>query len=141
MGYECAKNSFLSSADYHVLSGRGSLDKGHKAAAEISALLDLECTVEAVQIDVTDEDAVRKTVEQVTKDHQRLGILVNNAGMGENSTEGPPYQRLRDVLTTKAFGPIMVTDNFLDFLRKSSEPRLVLVGSSGGSLTQVAEPN
>lgn len=106
----------------------------------MSALPLLKGSVEAVQIDVTDEASVQSAVEQVTRDHQRLDILVNNAGIGETSTAGPPYQRLRDVLTTNTIGPVMVTDMFLDLLRKSSDPRLVLVSSSGGSLTHAADP-
>ena len=97
-------------------------------------------SVEAVQIDVTDEDSVKRAVEQVTRDHQRLDIVVNHAGIGGTSTGGPPYQRLHDVLTTNTGGPVMVTDIFLDLLRKSSDPRLVLVGSSGGSLIHAADP-
>ena len=103
------------------------MDKGHKAATEISAFPDLKGTVEAVQIDVTDEDSVKSAVEKVAKDHQRLEILVNHVGIGENSTGGPPYQRLRGILTTNPIGPVMVTNNFLDLLHKSSEPRLMLV--------------
>ena len=141
MGYECAKNLVLSSADYHVLIGSRSLHNGHKATAEMSALSDLKGSVEAIQIDVTIEDSVDQAVEQVTKDHRRLDILVNNAGIGETSTKGPPYQRLRDVLTTNTIGPVMVTDKFLDLLRKSSSPRLVFVSSSGGSLSHAADPN
>ena len=141
VGYECAKSLVLSSADFHVLIGSRSLDNGLKAAADLSALPDLKGSVEAIQIDVTNEDSVQSAVEKVTRDHHRLDILVNNAGIGETSTVGPPYQRLRDVLTTNTIGPVMVTDMFLDLLRKSSSPRLVLVSSSGGSLTHAADPN
>ncbi|KAL8789474.1 MAG: hypothetical protein Q9195_006799 [Heterodermia aff. obscurata] len=141
VGYECAKNLVLSSADYHVLIGSRSLDNGHKAATEISSFPEAKGSVEAIQIDVTDEDSVNRAVDQVTRDHHRLDTLVNNAGIGETSTGGPPYQRLRDVLTTNTIGPVMVTDKFLDLLRKSSNPRLVLVSSSGGSLTHAADPN
>ena len=140
MGYECAKNLILSSADYHVLIGSRVLANGERAVSEMSALPNRKGSVEAIQIDVTVEDSVDRAVEKVKNNHRRLDILVNNAGIGEVNPEGPPHKRLRDVLTTNTIGPVLVTDKFLDLLRKSSAPRLVFVSSSGGSLTHAADP-
>ena len=140
IGYECAKNLVLSSATYHVLLGSRSLGNGHKAAAKLSTLPDLKGSVEALQIDVTDQESIAEAVEQVQSVHQRLDVLVNNAGIGESSTSGPSYKRLHDLLATNTIGPVMVTENFLPLLRKSSSPRIVFVSSSGGSLTHAADP-
>ena len=125
---------------YHVLLGSRSLDKGHEAASAISALPDLKGSVEAIQLDVTSEESVDKAAEHVASLHERLDVLVNNAGIGETSTSGPPYKRLRDVLNTNTIGPVLVTEKFLSLLRKSSGPRIVFVSSSGGSLIHASDP-
>ncbi|KAG7006199.1 short-chain dehydrogenase/reductase [Physcia stellaris] len=124
VGFECAKNLILSSADYHVLVDSRSLDNGQRAAAETSTLPDLKGSAEAIQIDMaaflsTTLASAKKTLE----------------------ARSPPSQRLRDVFTTNTIGSVLVTDKVPDLPRKSSTPRLVFVSSSGGSLTHAADPN
>lgn len=43
-------------------------------------------------------------------------------------------------MNTNVVGALGMTETFLDLLRKSSEPRVVFVSSSGTSITQAADP-
>ncbi|MCJ1460667.1 hypothetical protein MMC28_011049 [Mycoblastus sanguinarius] len=140
VGYECAKNLLLSSPSYHVLLGCRSGPKGAEALATLQSLPSLQGTVETIQIDVTSEDSVAAAAETVATTHGCLNVLVNNAGILEQSTD-PPHIRLRTVLATNTIGPVLVTETFLPLLRKSTTPRIVFVSSSAGSLAHAADPD
>lgn len=114
---------------------------GHNAADEMSAHPDLRGSVEPIPDRRASRRSRPNAAEQVTKDHHRLDILVNNAGIRETSIGSPPYQRLRDILTTNTIGPFLVADISLDMSRKCSSSRFVFVSSSGGSPTRTADPN
>ncbi|KAL8689250.1 MAG: hypothetical protein Q9218_005033 [Villophora microphyllina] len=140
VGFECAKNLVLSSASYHVILGSRSLPNGEAAVSEIRTLANLKGTVSTIQLDVCSEPSVAAAVTHITSAHGRLDILVNNAGVGEKKRDDPPHVRLRDCLETNSIGPVLVTEFFLPFLRRSQRPRLVFVSSSVGSLSQAADP-
>ena len=81
IGYETVKALLLSSKPYHVLLGTRSLEKG-KIAIET---LHKECpqltnTVELIRIDLNSDESIEEAFEQVKARHQRLDILINNAG-------------------------------------------------------------
>lgn len=137
----------LRDAKYHIVIGSRVLDNGDKAVASLRALPDVHGTVEAVQIDVTNDDSVDSAVEHIASKHQRLDVLVNNAAIcpqsafaGKDSAAPPAREVLREVLGTNVVGSVSVTEAFLPLLRKSSSPRLVFVSSSTGSLTHASDP-
>lgn len=139
VGYETAKDLVLSSSDYHVLLCSRDHENGAKAATELNAVADKKGTVEAIDLDVTNEETVGRAADQIASRFERLDVLVNNAGILEKSND-PPHERLRKVLATNTIGPVLVTDKFLPLLKKSQSPRIVFVGSSGGSLTHASDP-
>jgi NAD(P)-dependent dehydrogenase (short-subunit alcohol dehydrogenase family) len=82
IGYETVKALLQSKKPYHVLMGSRSLEKAkfaidklHKECPETSN------TVEAVQIDLTNDESIEKAFEQVKTSPGRLDALINNAGM------------------------------------------------------------
>jgi NAD(P)-dependent dehydrogenase (short-subunit alcohol dehydrogenase family) len=128
----------LHSSKYYVLLGSRDPSKGDDAVSTLKAL-PLKGTVEAIQVDVTDDASVDAAAEQVAKSHGRLDVLVNNAGILSKN----PIARdnLREVLNVNCVGVMSVTEAFLPLLRKSASPRLVLVSSSIGSITHASNPD
>jgi NAD(P)-dependent dehydrogenase (short-subunit alcohol dehydrogenase family) len=139
IGFETAKNLLLSSATYHILLGSRDSSKGIEAVSALRALPDIKGTVDAVQIDVTDDATVDAAAKHVSNTYGRLDVLVNNAGI--HSKNPSPRDCLREVLAVNVVGVVSTTEAFLPLLRISSAPRLIFVSSSIGSISQAADPN
>lgn len=132
IGFDSSAAIAAASADYHVLMGSRSLERGEKALSELKAR-NLPGSLSLVQLDVTDEASIAKAVQSVAKDFGRLDVLVNNAGM---VSRAPTFKvDLQETLETNTIAPAVVTEAFTDLLLKSEKARLIYVSSDLGSLT------
>jgi NAD(P)-dependent dehydrogenase (short-subunit alcohol dehydrogenase family) len=69
----------------------------------------------------------------------RLDALVNNAAVA--SPPGPLAQQMLQCFQTNATGPLLMLESFAPLLKKSNgTPRVVNVGSGGGSITKRLDP-
>src|SRR5688572_7366687 len=95
--------------------------------------------VEAVRLDVTDDESVRSAVEVVVRTAGRLDVVVSNAGatligaLEETSTD-----EARWLLETNLLGVHRVTRAALPALR-ASRGHVVIIGSIAGFLAKPAE--
>ncbi|KAG9239273.1 hypothetical protein BJ875DRAFT_391631, partial [Amylocarpus encephaloides] len=137
IGFETAKNLLQHSAKYHVLIGSRDITKGTEAVSSLETF-PIKGTIEAIQIDVTNDTSVDTAAKRVSKDHGRLDVLVNNAGI--ISQNPMARDNLREVLAVNCVGVLSVTEAFVSLLRKSSAPRIVFVSSSIGSITHASNP-
>lgn len=99
----------------------------------------------AVQLDVTDDESVRQAAAEVATSYGRLDVLVNNAGILPEATQGDPVEAVdlsmfRATYETNLFGAVAVLEAFLPLLRKSDAGRIVNVTSTMGSLTDQTDP-
>lgn len=140
IGLETAKQ--LLQKGFYVYLGSRDLQKGMEAADKLKA--EGLGHVEAIQLDVTDEDSVNAAREQVGSKTEALDVLINNAGING----GMPYTALEagtnqlfDAFDTNVFGVVRVTQAFIDLLRQSPEPRIVNVSTSVGSLSLQSNPS
>ncbi|KAL4892771.1 hypothetical protein BDV59DRAFT_202512 [Aspergillus ambiguus] len=138
IGYETAKDLVLSD-NYHVIIGSRDISKGKDAAKRLQSLPDVKGTASSVQIDVTDDNSVDEAAATIAAQFSRLDVLINNAGIVA-MTNPPRREAFREVLGVNVVGALSTTEACLDLLRKSSEPRLVFVSSSMGSITHAANP-
>lgn len=65
--------------------------------------------------------------------------MINNAGIFSKNPR--VHEALREMLDVNCIGAVSVTEAFLPLLKKSSEPRLIFVSSSTGSITEAANPD
>lgn len=139
IGFETARR--LLDNGYYVYLGSRTLENGHAAVDKLKA--EGFNQVEAIQLDVTDDDSVRAAREEIGNKTEVLDVLINNAGINggwpQSSLEASVDQ-YRTVFDTNLYGVVRVTQAFIDLLRKSSEPRIVNVSSSGSSLTLHSDP-
>jgi len=131
----------LARAGVHVLlAGR---DRGRAVEAALSLQAE-GLSVEALQLDVTDQASIDAAVEQVNQRHGVLDILVNNAGiMIDDIALKPSQQTLetwRTTFDTNLFAVVATTRAFLPLLRAARAGRIVNVSSILGSLTLHAQP-
>ena len=146
IGLQIAKD--LTTHGFTVLVGSRSLENGEAAAKSISA------DAHALQLDVTDAASISAAAERVRGEFGRLDVLVNNAGISHAGGPGVSFEEImqgdslttapiddvRAVFETNVFGVIAVTQAMLPLLREAPAARIVLVGSSAGSLSLNADP-
>lgn len=140
IGFETAKQ--LLEKGFYVYLGSRTIDNGIKAIQKLKAIN--LTNVEVIEIDVTDISSVKKARIEIGRKTDCLDVLINNAGING----GAPYtaldaskEQFLSAFDTNVFGVASVTQAFIDLLRKSSEPRIVNVSTSVGSLTLQSDPN
>ena len=140
IGFETARQ-LLQSGCYVYLGSR-TLENGQAAVDKLKAEGLIQ--VETVQLDVANSESVRAAREAIGRKTDVLDGLINNAGinggMPQSSLEASVDQFKR-VFDTNLYGVVRVTQAFIDLLKKSPQPRIVNVSSSGSSLTLHSDPS
>ena len=95
--------------------------------------------MEPVTINVTDDPSIQAAVKYVEQRHSHLDCLINNSGVSNDFKN--PAEQIRENLAVNTVDPIVVIDIFLQILKKSSNPRLIFVTSSLGSLKDSSDPS
>lgn len=84
---------------------------------------------------MTDDESVGNAVVKVDQLFGHLDILINNAGI-QVYDNSPLSSRLRRTFETNSIAPAVVSEAFLPLLKRSSQARLIYVGSSLGSMAR-----
>ena len=134
LGFETAKQ--LAGLGYYVYIGCRNKLKGNSAIEKLNKLG--FSNVEFIEIDVTDISSIKSAKQALETKTQKLDVLINNAGIAgeqpQNMSTGD-IDNLRKVFETNFFGAVQTTQQFIDLLRKSNEPRIINVSSGLASLT------
>jgi NAD(P)-dependent dehydrogenase (short-subunit alcohol dehydrogenase family) len=134
IGFETAKQ--LAQLGYLVYLGSRDKIKGLDAINKLKGLG--ISNAELIEIDVTDINSIKQAKQELETKIEALDILINNAGIaGElpQNISSCEMENLRKVFDTNFFGAVQTTQQFIDLLKKSNEPRIVNVSSELGSLT------
>ena len=114
--------------------------RGEAAATE---LCEAGVEAHAITLDVTDGDSVARATARLEDEAGVLDVLVNNAGI---SVGNPPprvtdeaIDDVRAMLEVNTIGPLRVTQALLPLLRKSAAPRIVMMSSGLGSVSDTAD--
>ena len=109
-----------------VLAVRDDL-KGEEAAREIGG-------GEVMRLDLADLESVRSFADEYRARHDRLDVLVNNAGIhtAERALSPDGYEM---TFATNHLGHFLLTELLLDLLKKSAPSRIVNVASDAHRLT------
>lgn len=139
IGFEVAKQ--LAQKGIHVYIASRNLQKGIEAVGKLKA--EGLNNTEAIQLDITDDKSVKKARIEIGKKTKVLDILVNNAGIYGGYPQAAldaTIEQFKTAYDTNVYGVVRVTQAFIDLLKKSSEPRIVNVSSSQGSITLHSDP-
>ena len=142
MGFEMAR-ALAEHGARVVICSRG----GAKLEAACERLRAAGGAVEARAMDVRDEAAVAAAAEWFAARYERLDLLVNNAGIGNNApgmeklapgalfTE-LPVETFQNVLATNFLGYFLVCRAFVPLMLKQGGGRIVNVSTGDGTMTR-----
>jgi NAD(P)-dependent dehydrogenase (short-subunit alcohol dehydrogenase family) len=138
IGFETARQ--LLQKGYYIYLGSRNLDNGLEAVKKLKA--ESLTNLEAIQIDVSNDESVKAARVEIGKKTEVLDVLINNAGIsgGMTQTTSTDIAVFKQVFDTNVFGVVSVTQAFMDLLQKSAQPRIVNVTSGLGSLTLHNDP-
>jgi NAD(P)-dependent dehydrogenase (short-subunit alcohol dehydrogenase family) len=104
-----------------------------RAAAESLAK---DGDVRAQALDVTDEASVQAAIDRVAREHGKLDILINNAGMALEPKRAfeVSLDEIRRTLETNLIGATRLTQLAAPLLRKSDAGRVVMVSSGASTI-------
>lgn len=106
-----------------------------KAEAITEAAKKEKLPIAIIQLDVTDDNSVKRAVEQVLKEKGRIDLLVNNAGYGLGGAfEDSSMDEIKAQYETNVFGLIRTTQAVLPAMRKQKSGTIVNISSAAGRL-------
>ena len=134
IGFETARQ--LLQKGFYVYLGSRDINRGLEAVEQLK--VEGLTNVEAIEIDVTNSESVKAARTAIGNKTDVLDVLINNAGVTggfpQAALEATPEQ-FTAVFDTNVTGVVRVTQAFIDLVKASPEPRIVMVSSSQGSLT------
>ncbi|WP_317128808.1 SDR family oxidoreductase [Tenacibaculum adriaticum] len=140
IGLETAKQ--LSKKGLFIYLGSRDLEKGKAIVKELNDN-GFE-NIKVIEIDVTKPEIILSAKKIIEKEQGHLDILINNAGISgivpQNALE-TSIDNYKEVFEVNLYGVVRTTQSFIDLLQKSSEPRIVNVSTSVGSLSLQSDPN
>jgi NAD(P)-dependent dehydrogenase (short-subunit alcohol dehydrogenase family) len=148
IGFEVARQ--LARKGFHVFLGARKSEAGLAAVQKLNKEGEKEdygkghsgLAVTFIEIDVSKPDSIRRAAEEFSRKSDRLDTLVNNAGIlldDDKDVLTITPEIFETTVRTNTVAPLLVSQAFVPFLRKSDVPRIVNVSSSGGQLTDGAD--
>lgn len=97
--------------------------------------------VTVIQLDINNTQSIDDSVKAVENYTDKLDILINNAGIfpkdghQSNSLGNLSADDVGQVVTTNSVSPLIVTQAYRHLLKKGDTPKLIMISSQMGSLT------
>jgi retinol dehydrogenase-14 len=111
-----------------VVTGRDE-ERGRSAVAEIRAESGND-TVELMLADLGVQTEVRRLAREFEERHDRLDVLINNAGVVQSKRTETP-DGIETTLAVNHLAPFLLTNLLLDLLKNSAPSRIITVASEG----------
>ncbi|KAI0440745.1 short chain dehydrogenase/reductase family protein [Xylaria telfairii] len=115
------------------------LEKGRETATRLREK-GIKARVDVVQLEVTNDEHIAAAVQHVNTTYGRLDVLVNNAGMPEDSAPGTIRSTFTELMDVHITSVAVITLAFKLLLRKATAPKVINVTSGLGSITNVLTP-
>lgn len=120
----------LSKKGYVVYASMRDINKKNKHKAEELSKLQ---NVYPIELDVTNDQSVKKAVEQILKKENKIDILINNAGVGNHGvTEGFTSDQVKQLFDINVIGSFRVAKEVLPHMRKQKSGLIIQISSQLG---------
>ncbi|MFO8085940.1 MAG: SDR family oxidoreductase [Desulfobacterales bacterium] len=139
IGFEIAGQ--LASKNMTVIIGARDETKGVEARDRLAAR---NMDIHFVLLDVADQTTIQAAAGKIRDKFGRLDVLVNNAGILIDSHTRIlelSLTLLENTLETNAFGPLLLSQACVPFMKKKGYGRIVNMSSTLGSLTDITNPD
>ncbi len=129
-GFGLVSSVYLASKGYQVIATMRNLDKRHDLLNECERT---GCSLDILQLDVTDVSSIDKAVDIVYKKYGRIDVLVNNAGYAIcGFFEDLSEEDIRRQMDTNFFGVQNVTRRVIPIMRQQTSGRIINISSISG---------
>ncbi len=129
IGYSIAE-AFSKNGDHVVLTDLN-VESAVAAAEKIQG--DTGGSTSGYEMDVTDESAVKGLVDRVKKEHGRIDVVVNNAGLQHiDRVEDFPLEKWNQLISVMLTGPFLVTKYTIPLMKKQQYGRIINISSVHG---------
>ncbi|WBU90767.1 SDR family oxidoreductase [Cellulophaga omnivescoria] len=119
---------------YKVYATMRNLDKSNTLKQKIK---EENLDIEILELDVTKQETISKTVEYIITKDKKIDILINNAGAGFAKTlEQASTEEIEWVNNVNYLGVVYATKAVLPYMRKQKAGRIITVSSVGGLIGQ-----
>jgi len=91
--------------------------------------------LETIQIDVTNDESIKKAINRIQDEKNRINVLVNNAGYAlAGPLEETSMEEIRTQFETNFFDAIKVLQLVIPIMRKQKSGKIVNITSMGGRI-------
>lgn len=109
-------------------------------AETLSLVKQYPVKVTLTKLDVSHQQAVREWAENSSKDHGKINLIFNNAGVALASTvEGMSYEEMGWIFNINFWGVVYGTKEFLPYLKQSGEGHIINISSLFGLTAQPSQ--
>lgn len=124
----------LGKAGYHVIATMRDLSKRLPLLEQAKAAK-IEQNIVYMQLDITDETAIKQLIQTIQFQYNRIDILVNNAGIAVGGyVEDVTITDWRLQFETNFFGLIALTQAVLPIMRSQNSGKIINISSISGRL-------
>jgi NAD(P)-dependent dehydrogenase (short-subunit alcohol dehydrogenase family) len=117
---------------FYTYATMRNLDKS-KTILELTRLEELP--LEVLRLNVTDDKSVKKAIEKIANEQERIDVLVNNAGYAlVGAFEELSIEEFKEQFETNVLGAIRVTQAVLPIMRKQRCGTIVNISSIAGRI-------
>ncbi|MGB1285776.1 MAG: SDR family oxidoreductase [Aggregatilineales bacterium] len=109
-------------------------------ATDLNALAsEYDGRIHILQLDINDEASRNTALATISQHTDKLDIMINNAGINVRDDAGRKLGSLTvdaiaHNITTNAVAPLVLTQMFINMLKKGASPRIVMMSSQLGSI-------
>ena len=125
----------LLNRNFNVILTARNRDKGLRA---IEKLKNRDEKLLFVQMDVGNEDSIKKAAKEVQSKNIKIDLIVNNAGvlLDSESINEVSSEKILTTFRVNTLGPILVIQNFLPIMNKNG--RIINVSSGLGAFSEMS---
>jgi NAD(P)-dependent dehydrogenase (short-subunit alcohol dehydrogenase family) len=125
----------LLNRNFNVILTARNRDKGLRA---IEKLKNRDEKLLFVQMDVGNEDSIKKAAKEVQSKNIKIDVIVNNAGvlLDSESINEVSSEKILTTFRVNTLGPILVIQNFLPIMNKNG--RIINVSSGLGAFSEMS---
>ncbi|WP_411346528.1 SDR family NAD(P)-dependent oxidoreductase [Paenibacillus sp. WLX1005] len=142
IGFEVVRG--LAQMGMIVYLGSRNEEMGIQAANDLHS----DGDVRFIQLDVSNEHSMTSAIHTIQKQHGRLDVLVNNAGIASSDSDAHNFsasnismESVKKIFDTNFLGAVRLTQLSIPLLRQSKAGRVVNTSSAAGSFQYLNDVN